>query len=64
MAVGVNAAVAPEATSRVPGLKVTTGAVISLVMEIVSVPVPSLLAASEAVAVHVAMVSALTTGAV
>ena len=65
VAVRVEAAVAPEATlSRVAGVKVMTGGVASLAMETVNVAVPSLSAASEAVAVHVASVSTLTTGAV
>ena len=64
VAVRVDSAVSPEATARVAGLKVITGGVVSLATEIVIVAVPSFPAASVAVAVHVAMVSALTSGAV
>ena len=65
VAVRVTATVAPEATSsRVAGLKVIIGGSVSLVTEIVIVALSSFPAASEAVAVHVASVSALTTGAV
>ena len=64
VAARVTAAVPPEVTVMLAGLKVTTGGVVSLAMETVSVAVPSFPAASLAVAVHVAMVSALTSGAV
>ena len=65
VAVTLNIAVAPEATAvRAAGVKVTTGGVVSLAMETVSVAVPVFPAASEAVAVHVAVVSTLKTGAV
>ena len=65
VAATVTAAVAPEATIRVAGVKVTTGDSVSGgVMKIVSAAVPSFPAASEAVAIHVAVVSALTKGAV
>ena len=64
VAVRVDDPVSPESTEIVAGLKVTTGGVVSAATEIVSMAVPVFPAASEAVAVHVAMVSALTTGAV
>ena len=65
VAVRVDSAVSPEATVRVSGLKVTTGGVASLAMETVSVTGSAAFpAASVAVAVHVAAVSTLTTGAV
>ena len=64
VAVRVDDPVPPEFTVNVPGLKITSGATVSLATETVSVAVPSFPAASEAVAVHVAVVSALTTGAV
>ena len=65
VAVRVDIPVPPEATARVAGVKVTTGGVVSAATEIVSVTGSAAFpAASEAVAVHVAAVSALTTGAV
>ena len=65
VAVRVDDPVPPEPTSNVAGLKVTTGGVVSLGMtETVSVAVPAFPEASEAVAVHVAMVLASTSGAV
>ena len=65
VAARVAVTVAPEATlSRVDGLKDKTGDSVSGATEIMSVAVPSFPAASAAVAVHVAMVSSLTTGAV
>jgi len=66
MAVRVAVAVAPEVTVMLAGLKVTTGASVSCgaVMETVSLARPLLPAASKAVAVHVAVVSAPTSGAV
>ena len=68
VAVRVTAAVPPEITVTLAGLKDTTGGTASgasgAVMETVSVAVPAFPAASEAVAVHVASVSVLRTGAV
>jgi len=66
VAVSVAATVAPEATVILAGLKDTTGASVSCgaVMETVSLALPLLPAASKAVAVHVAVVSTLTAGAV
>ena len=65
VAVRVTGTVPPSSTSIVPGPKDKTGASVSLTTEIVSVTGSAAFPAkSEAVAVHVAMVSALTTGAV
>ena len=64
VAVRVTETVAPEFTVNVAGLKLTSGATVSLATEIVIVAVPSFPAASVAVAVHVAVVSTLTAGAV
>ena len=68
VAVRVDDPVPPESTARVAGLNVKTGGTVSgasgAVMETVSVAVPAFPASSETVAVHVAMVSTLTTGAV
>ena len=69
VAVRVDINVPPEGIpgeNAVDGLKVTTGGVVSggAVMETVNVAVSVFPAASEAVAVHVAMVSTPTTGAV
>jgi len=64
VAVRVDDPVSPESTVSIAGLKVIIGGSVSPATEIVSVAVPSFPAASEAVAVHLAMVSALTTGAV
>ena len=65
VAVTVTAAVLPEITVGLAGVKVITGGSVSIATtETVSVAVPSFPAASEAVAVHVAAVSTLTTGAV
>ena len=64
VAVRVTETVSPEFTVNVAGLKLTSGATVSLATETVSAAVPAFPAASEAVAVHLAMVSALRTGAV
>ena len=64
VAVRVDMAAPPEITVMLAGLKVSVGRSVSLATEIVSVAVPAFPAASEAVAVHLAMVSALRTGAV
>ena len=64
VAVRVDDPVPPESTVNVAGLKLTSGATVSLATEIVRVAVPAFPVASEAVAVHVTLVSALTTGAV
>ena len=68
VAVRVDDPVPPESTVRVAGANVKTGGTVSgasgAVMETVSVAVPSFPAASVAVAVHVAVVSWLTAGAV
>ena len=65
VAVRVTGTVSPSSTSIVPGLKDKTGDSVSVaVMETLSVAVPAFPAASLAVAVHVAMASSLTTGAV
>jgi len=64
VAVRVDDPVPPEATSRVAGLKVTTGGAVSAAIIIDSVAaVLSFPAASVAVAVHVAVAVALTSGA-
>ena len=68
VAVRVDDPVPPESTVRVAGVNVKTGGTVSeasgAAMETVSVAVPAFPAASLAVAVQVAPVSALTTGAV
>ena len=69
VAVRVDINVPPEGIAgenALDGVKVTTGDVVSggAVMETISAAVPSFPAASRAVAVHVAVVSTLTTGAV
>ena len=66
VAVSVDATVAPEATSsRVSGVKAKTGGSVSgTVIVTVSVAVPEFPAASVAAAVHWAMVSTSTSGAV
>jgi hypothetical protein len=64
VAVRVAVAVCPDATVRDTGLKVTTGAVVSGLIVTVKVAVPSLPAASLAVAVHSLVVVLVTAGAV
>jgi len=54
----------PDKTDRVTGVIVTTGAVVSGFTVTVKVAVPSLPAASPAVAVHSMVVAAVTVGAV